>query len=127
MSFGPSPPARSLAPASWVHAAKVISTDNEPDVGKLGADLRRRSHKEIDALAICQTSDDHDDDCEQSESPLVNVESEAVLGFNGGGTAAGLNWSASRALGMTWAISGDRLARSTVFSRLYLEDEYSEE
>jgi hypothetical protein len=28
---------------------------------------------------------------------------------------------------MTWAISGDRLARSTVFSRLRLEDEYSEE
>jgi hypothetical protein len=53
MSFGPSPPARSSAPPSYFHVEKESSTDDEPDVGKLGADLRRCSDEEVDALAIC--------------------------------------------------------------------------
>jgi hypothetical protein len=122
MSFGPSPPTSSSAPTSRVHAANESSTDDEPDVGKLGADLRRRGDEEVDALAIRQTSDDDDDDWTLTKSAAVrNIDTEVVLGSNGGGTAAGLNWSASRALGITWAISGDRLARSTVFSRLGLK------
>jgi hypothetical protein len=62
MSFGPSPPTRSLAPASWVHAEKASSTNNEPDIGMLGADLWCSGNEEVDALAVCQTSNDHDDD-----------------------------------------------------------------
>jgi hypothetical protein len=64
MSFGPSPPTRSSAPISHVHCMKKSSTDDEPDVGKLGADLRCSGNEQVDALAVCQTSNDYDDDCQ---------------------------------------------------------------